>query len=746
MDNIKKKKLVLKKGKKSGSIAAKIAKKHQQDKADEIKKLEREKIERIAKEKALELEQKQKSATKAPSSVQPSAPAAIIPDKKVPVTQAPSASTPSKDKAKKQKSHLREDILKQEEHKKFFLKQQKMKRQSPGSQDSGSLSSSIPKAIKITEYIQVGELARKLNIKTSDIIAKLMQMGVMATITQSIDAETASLVSAEYGCKATVISLYEETVIEEEVDEETDLVFRPPVVTIMGHVDHGKTKLLDALRETDIVSREAGGITQHIGAYQVETPKGKITFLDTPGHEAFTAMRARGAQVTDIVVLVVAADDGIMPQTVEAISHAQDAGVPMIVAINKMDVPDANPERVLQQLGQYQLVPEEWGGTTPVVQISALKRTNLDKLEEVILTTAEVLELRANPDKKALGTVIEAKLDQGRGPVATILISGGKIGPGSPFVAGLEGGKIRAMFNDRGQKITEAGPATPIEILGLNGVPKAGDPFHVMESEKDAKKIMEKRQELNRQQQAQKIKKVKLENLNEIIEEGNIREFKLIIKGDVHGSVEAIQESLEKLSTSEVRVHVIYSGTGEVTETDVMLASAGNALIITFNTRANARVREVAEKEGIEVRQYTIIYQVIDDIKIALTGMLAPEITEEIIGEVSIREVYKISNLGLVAGCMVTSGKITKNAQIRLIRNGAKVFDGKLKSLKRFKDDAAEVKEGFECGILIEGYNDMKADDIVEAYIKKETARSLESIVKADDEKNKKSEAESKTE
>ena len=748
-DNIKKKKLVLKTGKKSGSIAAKIAKKHQEDKEDKIKKLEQEKRERIAKEKALELEKQKKSASQVPTT-QPSAPAAIIPEKTTspapPATSTTAASAAAKEKAKKQKSHLREDILKQEEHKKFFLKQQKMKRYSPGGQDSGSLSSSIPKSIKITEYIQVGELARKLNIKTSDIIAKLMQMGVMATITQSIDAETATLMSAEYGCKATVISLYEETVIEEEVDQETDLIVRPPVVTIMGHVDHGKTKLLDALRETDIVSREAGGITQHIGAYQVETPKGKITFLDTPGHEAFTAMRARGAHVTDIVVLVVAADDGIMPQTVEAIRHAQDADVPIIVAINKMDVPNAEPEKVLQQLGQYQLVPEEWGGTTPIVQISALQKTNLDKLEEIILMTAEVLELRANPNKKAIGTVIEAKLDQGRGPVATILISSGKIGPGSPFVAGLEGGKIRAMLNDRGQKITEAGPATPIEILGLNGVPKAGDPFHVMDSEKEAKKIMEKRQELNRQQQAQKIKKVKLENLNEIIEEGNIREFKLIIKADVHGSVEAIQESLEKLSSSEVRIHVIYSGTGEVTESDVMLASAGNALIITFNTRANARVREVAEKEGVEVRQYTIIYQVIDDIKVALTGMLAPEISEEIIGEVSVREVYKISNLGLVAGCMVTSGKITRNANIRLIRDGVKIFDGSLKSLKRFKEDANEVKEGFECGILVEGYNDIKPDDVVEAYVQKETARSLEQIAKADDEKSKQSEAENKTE
>jgi len=662
----------------------------------------------------------------------PVQPPVAVENKETPATTPETAQAKAakeKEKSDKNKYQFREDILKNEEHKKFFMKQQTHGKGSGGHAEGAAMSSSVPKEIKITEYIQVGELARKLNIKTSNIIGKLMHMGVMATITQSIDAETATLVAAEYGCKVQLVSLYEETLIEEGVDKEEDLVSRPPVVTVMGHVDHGKTRLLDALRKTDIVSQEAGGITQHIGAYQVQTARGKITFLDTPGHAAFTAMRARGAQVTDIVVLVVAADDGVMPQTIEAIKHAQDANVPIIVAVNKIDLPTANPERILQQLTQFHLVPEEWGGTTPVVHISALKGTNLDKLEDVILTTAEMLQLKANPKKKAVGTVIEAMLDQGRGPVATILISNGTLKQTNSFIVGMESGRIRAMFNDRGQKITEAGPATPVVILGLNGVPNAGDPFHEMDSEREAKVIMEKRQDLNRQQQAQKIKKVKLENLNQMIIDGNVNVLKIIIKADVRGSVEAIQESLEKLSIPDIRVQVIFGATGEISESDVMLASAGKAMIVAFNTKANARVREVADREGVEIKHYNIIYQVIDDIKAALTGMLAPEITLVVTGDMEVRECYKISSLGTVAGCMVKSGFIKKNSKIRLKRDGAEIFSGNLKSLKRFKDDVNEVKEGFECGVMLDGYNDLVPGDIIEAYESQSKERTHADVV-----------------
>lgn len=626
-------------------------------------------------------------------------------------------------KSSKKPAQLREDAIKKEEHEKFFAHQNRSK-----SKSENFKSSSIPKLIKITEYIQVGELARKLNIKAPEIISKLISMGEMVTVNQSIDKETATLLASEYGTEVQVISLYEETVIQEEPDKEEELEFRPPVVTIMGHVDHGKTKLLDALRQTDIVSGEAGGITQHIGAYQVHTQKGKITFLDTPGHEAFTAMRARGAQVTDIVVLVVAANDGVMPQTLEAISHARDANVPIVVAINKIDSADANPEKVRNQLMEQNLIPEELGGDTPFVEISALKKLNLDKLEDQILTLAEVLELKANHNKKAIGTVVEAKLDQGRGPVATILVSSGTLKQGDPFVVGMEGGKVRALINDKGQKIPEATPATPVEILGLSGVPNAGDPFHVMDSEKETKDIVEKRQELYRQQQAQNIKKVKLETLNQVIADGKVSELKIIIKADVRGSIEALQSSLEKLNNDEVRVNIIYMSTGEINESDVMLASAGNAIILAFNTRANARVKEIASREGIEIKSYSIIYQAIEEIEAALTGMLAPDISEETIGELEIRNTFKISGVGSVGGCMVTNGLVRRNSKIRLFRQGVVIYQGKLKSLKRFQEDAAEVKEGYECGILIDGYNDIKDGDVVEVFEEKETSRQLKDV------------------
>jgi translation initiation factor IF-2 len=625
----------------------------------------------------------------------------------------------------KKKSNLREDILKKEEHKKFFIGQ-KSREKSRG--EAAPATSSVPSRIKITEFVQVGELAKKLNVRAPELIAKLMQMGVMATITQSIDAETATLLASEYNCQVEVISLYEETLIQEEPDKPEDLVQRPPVVTIMGHVDHGKTKLLDALRETDVAATEAGGITQHIGAYQVTRPKGKITFLDTPGHAAFSAMRARGAQVTDIVVLVVAADDGVMPQTEEAIMHAKDAKVPIIVAVNKIDKPTANLDRIRQDLAKFDLLPEDWGGTTPFVPISALQKLNLDKLEDTILAQAEVMEVKANPRKRAVGTVIEAKLDQGRGPVATILVRNGTLRVGDPFVVGLEGGKVRAMYNDRGQAVKEAPPATPVEILGLSGVPNSGDTLNVMASEREAREIADKRQELARQQQAQQVKKVKLENFNETIEEGKLKEYKVIIKGDVKGSVEALTSSLEKLSNEEVRVRVIMGSTGEITESDVMLASAAKATIITFNARANAKVRDIATKEGVEIKNYSIIYQAIDDMKLALAGLLSPDVSEKVTGEAEVRQIFKISGMGTVAGCSVRSGFIRRQNPVRVIRDGSVVFTGQLKSLKRFQDDASEVKEGFECGMLVENFNDVKVGDVIESFEKVEKQRTFEEI------------------
>ena len=619
-----------------------------------------------------------------------------------------------------QKTKLREELIKQEEHKKFFIRNQ--------SRDANSkynYQSSIPKEIKITEYIQVGELAKKMNLKTSDLLSKLMSLGVMVTITQSIDADTVSLVAEEFGCKVQVVSLYEETLIQEAKDDVDSLQVRSPIVTIMGHVDHGKTSLLDAIRTTAIAAQEAGGITQHIGAYQVSTPKGPITFLDTPGHEAFTAMRARGAVLTDIVVLVVAANDGVMPQTIEAYQHAKSANVPVIVAINKIDLQDANPEKVKQELSKYNLIPEEWGGETPFIEVSGLKKMNLERLKETIVAQAELMELKANPNRNAYGAVIEAKLDQGRGAVATVLIRNGTLKIGDHVIVGLKGGKVRAIFDSWGNKIKSATPSTPVEILGLNGVPQAGDTFHVIPTEKEMKDILEKREELFRQQQAQEIKKVKLENFNDAIEDGKVKELKIIIKADVLGSTEALASSLLKLGNSEVRVNVILSSSGEITESDVMLAVAANAIIIGFNTRANAKVRSVAESERISIYHYKIIYEAIDMVRLAMQGMLTPDIQENILGEANVRDLFKISALGTVAGCMVTSGIIKRTAKVRVIREGVSIYEGSLKALKRFKDDASEVREGFECGILIDGYNDLKVEDSIQCFELKSIARKM---------------------
>ncbi|GIX43575.1 MAG: hypothetical protein KatS3mg129_3308 [Leptospiraceae bacterium] len=543
----------------------------------------------------------------------------------------------------------------------------------------------------------------------------------MATINQTLDADTAAIIAAEYGTEVKVVSLYDETVIKEDEDNPEDRVPRPPVVTIMGHVDHGKTKLLDTIRKSNIADQEAGAITQHIGAYQVTTPKGKITFLDTPGHEAFTAMRARGASITDIVVLVVAADDGVKEQTVEAIRHAQAANVPIIVAINKIDLPTANPERVKQELVQYGLQPEEWGGDTIYCEISAKNNIGIDNLLDMILLQAEMMDLKANPKVKPVGRVIESKKDPGKGPVATILIQKGTLREGMPFVVGIYAGKVRAMFDDYGRRINEAGPSTPVEIIGIEDVPEPGDPFHVVESEKEAREIAAKRQYYKQMTQA-KRKQPSLKDLDEWTKEH--KELNIIIKADVHGSVEAIRDGLQKLSTDEVKVNVIYGAAGPITESDVNLALASNAIIVAFQVRATSKAQELAEQNNVEIKYYSIIYNLLEDIEKALKGMLEPEYEEIITGEAEVRQVFRISKVGNVAGCMVRKGKINRNDKIRLIRDGVVIYDGEVNQLKRFKEDVAEVAEGYECGISIKGYNDIKEGDIIEFYKIQEVAKT----------------------
>ncbi len=584
----------------------------------------------------------------------------------------------------------------------------------------------VPKEISILEAITVSELAKKMNLKASELIAKLMGLGMMVTINDAIDAETAAILADEYDCKVNIVSLYDETVIEEEEDRLEDLKSRPPIVTVMGHVDHGKTKLLDAIRESDVVASEHGGITQHIGAYTVELPQGKITFLDTPGHEAFTSMRARGAQVTDIVVLVVAADDGVMPQTVEAINHAKAANVPIVVAINKMDLEEANSDRVKQQLAEYDLLPEAWGGDTRYAEVSALKKTGISELLETILLEAEFLELKANYHCRALGKIVESKVDLGRGIVSTVLIEKGTLKTGDSFIAGVYPGKVRAMFNDKGERIADAPPSTPVEILGFTGLPKAGDPFHVTENEKAARQIGFKRQELKRIEDASNVNKITLDNLYDQIKQGDVQELKVIVKGDVHGSVEALQSSLEKLSTSEIRLVVIHASAGAINDNDVLLAAASNAIIIGFHVRPTPSALSIAEREKVEIRKYSIIYDAVDDIRSAMEGLLAPELKEELIGVAEVRDTFKVPKVGVIGGCYVANGKIQRGAQAHLIRDGVEVYTGKIASLKRFKDDVREVESGFECGIGIENFNDIKVGDQLEVFEIKKLAKKLE--------------------
>ena len=587
-------------------------------------------------------------------------------------------------------------------------------------------ASVVPKQIDIMETISVSDLARKMNLKASEIIGKLMTLGMMVTINQSIDSDTATILASEYGCEVHLVSLYDETVIESDKGTEEGTKIRPPIVTVMGHVDHGKTKTLDAIRHTNVAAGEAGGITQSIGAYQVKTDKGVITFLDTPGHEAFTMMRARGAQITDIVVLVVAADDGVMPQTLEAINHAKDAKVPIIVAVNKVDKPEANPDRVMTQLSELGLTPEEWGGDTQYVRISALKKQGIDDLLDAILLQAEMLELKAPYDCRAEGKIIESRIDQGRGVVASVVVQRGILKVGDPFVAGIYSGRVRALFNDKGQKVTEATPSMPVEVLGIETMPNAGDPFQVTESEKDAREISAKRQELKRFEAAKAVKKVSLENFNETIRTSEIKELKVIIKADLQGSAEALKTSLEKLSTNEIRLNVIHSSAGAINESDVSLAAADdNAILIAFNVRPTPKAKALAEQEKVEIRKYNIIYKCVEEITAAMEGMLQPDTKEEVTGSVGVRDTFKVPKVGVIAGCYVTDGVVKRSSSVNLIRDGVVKFTGKISSLKRFKDDAKEVNAGYECGIGLENWQDIQVGDTLEIFEYVEIARHL---------------------
>ena len=570
--------------------------------------------------------------------------------------------------------------------------------------------------LKVTEFVTVSELATMMNVSVTEVITACMNLGLMVSINQRLDAEALVVVAEEFGFKVEFVSVEIQEAINEEQDDEEKLVSRPPIVTVMGHVDHGKTSLLDNIRKTNVIEGEAGGITQHIGAYSVELNGQKITFLDTPGHEAFTAMRARGAKITDVAIIIVAADDSVMPQTIEAINHAQAAGVPMVFAINKIDKPSANPEHIKEQLAQMNYLVEEWGGKYQSQDISAKKGLNLDKLLEKVLLEAEMLDLKANPDRKAVGAVIESTLDKGRGYVATILVQNGTLRVGDVMLSGVHTGRVKAMFDENGKKVLEAGPSTPVQVLGLNGAPQAGDTFNVMDDDRSAREIANKREQLQRMQGIMTQKHVTLDEIGRRIAIGSFKELNIIVKGDVDGSIEAMSGSLIKLSKESVQVNVIHSAVGQISESDVLLAAASNAIIVGFQVRPSAAARKIAEKEEIEIRLYSIIYDAINDIKDAIEGMLEPVMKEEIVCSVEVLETFKISKVGTVAGCVVREGKLTRNTPIRVIRDGIVVYTGKLGSLRRFKDDVKEVTSGMDCGLNIESYNDIRVGDIVEGY------------------------------
>ncbi|CAM1370141.1 translation initiation factor IF-2 [Tenacibaculum soleae] len=572
------------------------------------------------------------------------------------------------------------------------------------------------KILKVTEFVTVSEVATMMDVPVTNIISSCMMLGMMVTMNQRLDAETLVIVAEEFNYKVEFVGAEVEESIEEVEDKPEDLITRAPIITVMGHVDHGKTSLLDYIRKANVIDGESGGITQHIGAYAVPVGDQKIAFLDTPGHEAFTAMRARGAQVTDLVIIVVAADDDVMPQTKEAISHAQAAGVPIIFAINKIDKPNANPDNVKTQLSSMNLLIEEWGGNIQSQDISAKTGQGIPELLEKVLLEAEILELKANPDKNATGAVVEALLDKGRGYVSTILVQAGTLKIGDYILAGKHSGKVRAMFDDKGKKVLEAGPSTPVSILGLDGAPQAGDKFNVFEDEREAKQIAAKRSQLQREQSVRTQKTLTLAEIGRRIALGDFKELNIILKGDVDGSVEALTDSFQKLSTEEIQVNILHKGVGAITESDVLLATASDAIIVGFNVRPQGNARVVADREEVDIRTYSIIYDAINDLKDAMEGMLSPEMKEEVLGNVEIREVYKISKVGNIAGCMVMTGKITRDAKIRIIRDGIVVHDGSLTSLKRFKDDVKEVTKGYDCGLQIKGYNDIVEGDTIEAY------------------------------
>ena len=582
------------------------------------------------------------------------------------------------------------------------------------------------KLLKVTEFITVGEVATMMEISSTEIISACMSLGIMVTMNQRLDAETLSIVADEFGYEVSFEKADLEENIVDEVDSEEDLMHRAPIVTVMGHVDHGKTSLLDYIRKENVIAGESGGITQHIGAYGVTLESGqKITFLDTPGHEAFTAMRARGAQVTDIAIIVVAADDDIMPQTKEAISHAQAAGVPIIFAINKIDKQDANPDKIKEALAGMNLMVEEWGGKIQSQDVSALKGIGVNELLEKVLLEAELLELKANPTRKSRGTVVEAFLDKGRGYVSTVLVQNGTLKMGDYMLAGKHSGKVKAIVNERGVNLNEAPPATPVSILGLDGAPQAGDNFVILEDEKEAKQIAAKRTQLIREQSVRTQRHITLDEIGRRIALGDFKELNIILKGDVDGSVEALTDSLQKLSTGEIEINIIHKGVGAITESDVLLASASDAIVIGFNVRPMGNARMIADKEEIDIRSYSIIYDAINDIKDAMEGMLSPEMREEITGTAQIRDTFKISKIGTIAGCMVTTGKILRNSGIRIIREGVVIHTGSLISLKRFKDDAKEVAKGYDCGLQIKNYNDIKVDDVIEGFQEIAVKKSL---------------------
>jgi len=594
------------------------------------------------------------------------------------------------------------------------------------SEEDLALNEVEKKTIKVTEFITVGEVATMMEITSTDIISACMSLGIMVTMNQRLDAETLTIVADEFGYQVEFVTADIEDSIKEEEDSPEDLLPRAPIVTVMGHVDHGKTSLLDYIREENVIAGESGGITQHIGAYNVELKDGQnITFLDTPGHEAFTAMRARGTQVTDLVIIVIAADDDVMPQTKEAISHAQAAGVPIVFAINKIDRPNSNPDKIKEKLSSMNLLVEEWGGKIQSQDVSALKGTGVDELLEKVLLEAEFLELKANPNKPATGSVVEAFLDKGKGYISTILVQSGTLKIGDYLLAGQHSGKVKAMHDERGKTLTQAGPSTPVSILGLDGAPQAGDKFNVFDDEKEAKQIAVKRTQLVREQSVRTQKHITLDEIGRRIAIGEFKELNIILKGDVDGSVEALTDSFQKLSTDEILINIIHKAVGAITESDVLLASASDAIIIGFNVRPTGNARQIADNEEIDIRNYSIIYDAINDLKDAMEGMLAPKFKEEVTGNVEIRETFKISKVGTIAGCMVTSGKIFRNSNIRIIRDGIVVNSGTLASLKRFKDDVKEVSKGYDCGIQIKNYNDIKIGDVIEAYSEVEIKKKI---------------------